>query len=259
MKRIRYIMPVESMSGLLGTKQDLRYAENDNKAFESPAGHVNYARNYQPGVVAARVARTGLKYFAIKTKTAFKATAKALKQCAVMGASSAIYGISIADAAKKASLDGVYALAKAAGYEGTFHKFVTGFIRTALESGAATIVVAFQGSSVNLGNNPFSEAETAIAISSKLLVKFWNQLTPDGISFLVAGEKGIWIDNESFDMLTGTARLNVLNLSSQAVSGTTYMKKGDLWLLNANSAYVDIDYEPADGEKFTLTDVAPSA
>ena len=259
MKRIRYIMPVESMSGLLGTKQDLRYAENDNKAFESPAGHVNYARNYQPGVVAARVARTGLKYFAIKTKTAFKATAKALKQCAVMGASSAIYGISIANASKKASLDAVYALAKAAGYEGTFHKFVTSFIRAALESSAATIVVAFQGSSVNLGNNPFSSAATAIAISSKLLVKFWKQLTEDGLQFKVAGETAIAIVDDDFDDIIGNTRLNVISLSEATVGANNYVKKGDKWLLNASQVYVEAGDTMSDGEVFTLTETAPNA
>lgn len=254
MKRIRYIMPVESMSGLLGTKQDLRYAENDNKAFESPAGHVNYARNYQPGVVAARVARTGLKYFSIKTKTAFKATAKALKQCAVMGASSAIYGISIANASLKAQLDAVYALAKAAGYEGTFHKFVTGFIRAALEAGSATIVVAFQGTSVNLGNNPFSEAGTAIAISSKLLIKFWNQLAENAIDFTVDGEKGIAIDGLAFDDIIGNERLNVLGLSLS----TTYVKKGDMWLLTPAGDYVEDNDGITNHAKYTLTDQAPA-
>ena len=242
------------MSGLLGTKQDLRYAENDNKAFESPAGRVNYARNYQPGVVAARVARTGLKYFAIKTKTAFKASVKALKQCAVMGASSAIYGISIANASLKAQLDAVYALAKAAGYEGTFHKFVTGFIRAALENYAATIVVAFQGTSVNLGNNPFTSAETAIAISSKMLVKFWNQLVEDAWDFTVDGEKGICFDGDGFDGVIALSRINVLGLS---ISGS-YVKKGDFWLLTPGGDYVGNDDGITNHAKYTLTDQAPA-
>ena len=257
MKRIRYIMPVESMSGLLGTKQDLRYAENDNKAFESPAGHVNYARNYQPGVVAARVARTGLKYFAIKTKTAFKATAKALKQCAVMGASSAIYGISIANATLKAQLDAVYALAKAAGYEGTFHKFVTGFIRAALEAGSATIVVALQGTSVNLGNNPFSSASTAIAISSKVLVKFWNQLTPDAISFTVDGAKGIAVDNDTFVDFIENTRVNVLGLSVASSGVDMYVKKGDAWLIDPNGDYVAQSALVESNGIYLLTETAP--
>ena len=259
MKRIRYIMPVESMSGLLGTKQDLRYAENDNKAFESPAGHVNYARNYQPGVVAARVARTGLKYFSIKTKTAFKATAKALKQCAVMGASSAIYGISIANASLKAQLDAVYALAKAAGYEGTFHKFVTGFIRAALEAGSTTIVVAFQGTSVNLGNNPFSSASTAIAISSKLLVKFWKQLTAGGIKFVVDGKTGIALESNEFSGVISLTRINVLSLTTATVGSTNYVKMGSDWLLNYSGDYVESDFEITDGDVYSLTETAPEA
>ena len=259
MKRIRYIMPVESMSGLLGTKQDLRYAENDNKAFESPAGHVNYARNYQPGVVAARVARTGLKYFAIKTKTAFKATAAALRQCALMGATSAIYGIAIKDGSKLVALQAAFALAVADGFEGTFHKFCHEQIMNALALGAATIVVAYGTASVNLGNNPYSDAATAIAISSKLLVKFWKQLTENGIIFTVGNDKGIGIDDDEFGNLISNERVNVLGLSISAVSGTNYVKKGDQWLLLPSLEYVTDESVMLDGIKLTLTDTAPSA
>ena len=259
MKRLHLAFPFEGISGKLGIKQDLRYAENDNKAFESPAGRVNYARNYQPSMVGAKVARTGLNYFIIKTKSAFKATADALKQCALMGATSAIYGISIADAAKKAALDGVYALAKVAGYEGTFHKFVCAYIRAALASNAATITVSFQGSSVNLGNNPFTNAETAIAISSKLLVKFWTQLTTGGKKFFVAGEPAIIIEGNSFGDLVDMTRINVLNLSQSVVGTSTYIKMGNLWLLDSAQEYVSTNYEPDEGDKYTLTETAPEA
>ena len=198
MKRLHLAFPFTGLSGKFGSKQDLRYAENDNKAFYSPAGNVNYARNYQPCMVGAKVARTGLSYFTIKTKAAFKATADALRQCALMGATSAIYGISIANASLKAQMDTIYSLAKAAGYEGTFHKFVCMYIRAALASNAATIVVSFQGSSVNLGNNPFTTANTAIAITSKLLIKFWKQLTQNGIVFSVAGVKSLAISGNTW-------------------------------------------------------------
>lgn len=259
MKRIRYIMPVESMSGLLGTKQDLRYAENDNKAFESPAGHVNYARNYQPGVVAARVARTGLKYFAIKTKTAFKATAAALRQCALMGATSAIYGIAIKDGSKLVALQAAFALAVADGFEGTFHKFCHEQIMNCLALGAATIVVAYGTASVNLGNNPYSVASTAIAISSKLLVKFWKQLKEDGISFVVAGKTGIAVTGNDIAEIADLTRINVLNLSTATVGSENYVKQGSKWLLDDSGNYVESSYTLEGGEIFTLTDTAPEA
>ena len=257
MKRLHLAFPFTGLSGKFGSKQDLRYAENDNKAFYSPAGNVNYARNYQPCMVGAKVARTGLSYFTIKTKAAFKATADALRQCALMGATSAIYGISIADAAKKAQMDTIYSLAKTAGYEGTFHKFVCMYIRAALASNAATIVVSFQGSSVNLGNNPFSSADTAIAISSNLLVKFWKQLTANGIQFSVANAVGITISGNSLELLISETRLNVLSLSQQTVGYIPYVKLGNEWLKTADGEYVPVDTVPTDGQKFSLSATAP--
>lgn len=259
MKRIEFAFPVEAMRGTMGSKQDLRYAENDNKAFESPAGKVNYARNYEPRVVGAKVARTGLKYFAVKTKAAFKNTAQALKQCALMGATSAIYGISIADATLKAQLEAAFALAVASGYEGTFHKWVTNNIRAKLKANAPTIVIAIGAVSVNLGNNPYSDASTAIAITSKMLVKFWKQLCADGIQFNVGNEIGIGFSDTEFDAIIDNQRINVLGLSSSVVGGVSYIKKGNQWLLNSSLTYAKMDDVVADGDQFTLTDTAPQA
>ena len=253
MKRINMLPPFESFQGNMGSKQDLRYPTNDNKAYEAPAGKVSYAKNYQPRFIAARVARTGINYFAVKTKSAFKATAKALKQCALMGATSAIYGISIKDATKLIALEAAYSLAVADGFEGTFHKFCHEQIMNCLALGSATIVVAYGTSSVNLGNNPYSDAATAIAISSKLLVKFWKQLTPNGISFRVDGAKGIAISHQSFEQVIDKTRVNVLSLS---LSGEQ-VKLGDKWLLDIAGGYVDFNVGISDGDIFTLTDVAP--
>ena len=246
--------PFESFQGNMGSKQDLRYPTNDNKAFDAPAGKVSYAKNYQPRFIAARVARTGINYFAVKTKAAFKATAKALKQCALMGATSAIYGISIKNATLLLALEAAYSLAVADGYEGTFHKFCHEQIMNALALGAATIVVAYGTASVNLGNNPYSSAETAIAISSKLLVKFWKQLTASGIKFVVDGKAGIAIVEDDFDGVISNSRFNVLNLSASS----NKVKQGDKWLLNASLEYVGTSDIISDGDVYTLTEVAPA-
>ena len=259
MKRIELAFPFDAIRGLLGSKQDLRYAENDNKAFESPAGKVNYARNYEPRLVGAKVARTGLKYFAVKTKAAFKSTSQSLKQCALMGATSAIYGISIANATLKAQLEAAFALAVAAGYEGTFHKWVTNNIRAKLAANVPTIVIAIGAVYVNLGNNPFSDASTAIAITSKMLVKFWNQLCQGGYKFKVANEYGIATSGNDFDAIIGTARLNVLGLSVATVGANEYVKKGSQWLLADDLSYVESSSDIQEDGVYTLTDTAPEA
>ena len=251
--------PFDSFQGNMGSKQDLRYQENDNKAFESPAGRVNYAKNYKPRFIAARVARTGLNYFAVKVKSAFHATAKALKRAALMGATSAIYGVTLKDAAKLAQLQLLYVKAQEDGFEGTFHKWLHAIIMNALEVNAETIVAQVGASSVSLGNNPYTDASTAIAISAKLLAKFWDQLCATGISFTVDGAKGIAIQGDTFDEVVPVARINVLGLTSASVGASDYVKLGDKWLQDEELHYVSAQATIVNGTKFTLTDTAPEA
>lgn len=254
MKRINLAYPFESIQGKQGIKQDLRYAENDNKAYASPQGKVNYARNYKPVMVAARVARTGLNYFAIKTKAATKNTAAWRLVAALMGAMSAIYGWVIKQANIMLQLNVQYAAAVEAGYEGTFHKWVGAAIRESLSKKSATIVVVGPTSTITLGNNPFSDAAEAITIAAKVLVKFWKQLTPSGITFSVESATGVAIRDNTFSNVMDKTRLNVLGLSRDA---NDYIKIGDQWLLTESGDYIVIDDTIYDGDVFTLTDVAP--
>ena len=259
MKRINMLPPFESFQGNMGSKQDLRYPTNDNKAFEAPTGKVSYAKNYQPRFIAARVARTGINYFAVKTKSAFKATAKALKQCALMGATSAIYGIAIKNASTLIALEAAYALAVADGFEGTFHKFCHEQIMNCLALGAATIVVAYGTASVNLGNNPYSDASTAIAISVKLLVKFWKQLTPSARVFTIGGLKVIAAGEMSYDQIVANSRINVQNITLQNVGGEDYPKIDAKWIVDAEGNYDYGNTALPDGAVRYLTDTAPGA
>lgn len=69
MKRIEFVLPVESMRGNLSGEQTLVYAQNNNPAYEAPNG-TQYARNYQGRYIGSKVSKSGLKYFAVKTKSA---------------------------------------------------------------------------------------------------------------------------------------------------------------------------------------------
>lgn len=259
MKRIEFIAPVEAMRGNFGSKQDLKYPSNDNKAFEAPANKTSYARNYEPRFIGAKVARTGLKYFAVKTKTAVKATAAWLKRAALMGAASAIYAWVLLQSSILAQLQAQFALLVADGYEGTFHKYVHNAIMEALAVGAASIVVVGKSANVTLGNNPFSDAATAIAISNKILVKFWKQLTANGITFTVDGATGIAFAEADFSSVDGEGRLNVLGLSTATVGQNDYVKLGALWLLDVNGNYVNENVLIEENAAYTLTSVAPEA
>lgn len=259
MKRIEFIAPVEAMRGNLGSKQDLEYGANGEHAFESDANKTNYAKNYQPRFIGAKVSRTGLKYFAVKVKSAVKTTAAWLLQCALMGATAAIYGVVIANASLRVQLGAEFKNAQAAGYTATFHKWVTNAIRSALAAKSATIAVSGPTQTITLGNNPFSTAETAIEISNDLLVKFWRYLCPNGIMFEVAGVKGIAVSGDDFSTVTGDHRMNVLGLEIVTIGEYMYIKKGNDYVIDASGEYVSDGTEITDDAVFSLTDVAPEA
>lgn len=254
MKRINLAYPFESIQGKQGIKQDLRYAENDNKAYASPEGKVNYARNYKPVMVAARIARTGLNYFAIKTKAATKNTAAWRLVAALMGAVSAIYGWVIKQVRLMEQLGLQYTESVTLGYEGTFHKWLCAAIRESLAKKSATIVVVGPTATITLGNNPFSDQYECITIAAKVLVKFWKQLTPQGITFKVGSDTGIAVVGSEVDTIIENTRLNVLGLSADA---SNKVKIGDKYLINADGDYIESGYELLDGDVFNLTDIAP--
>lgn len=257
MKRIEFIQPVESMRGNLGAKQDLRYAENDNKAFESPDGKTNYARNYQPTFIGAKVARTGLKYFAVKVKSATTNSAAWRLVAALMGAMSAIYGWVIKQANIVLQLNVQYAAAIEAGYKGTFHKYVGAAIRESLATKSATISLVGPTATVNIGNNPFSSAAEAITIAKAVLVKFWKQLTTNGTIFFVNGKQAININGSTLDNIVNNERLNVLGLEMTKISDTSYITLGGSFLLLPDGEYVADDVVVADGVHLTTTEVEP--
>lgn len=258
MKVISFIQPVESMRGSFGNKQDLRYAENDNKAFESPDGKVNFARNYQPTFIGAKVARTGLKYFAVKTKSAIKNTAAWRLLAALMGAMSAIYGWVLKQTAIFDQLMAQYTLAVQAGYDGTFHKWVGAGIRASLAAKAATITVVGPTETVTLGNNPFSNAANAITISSKNLSKFWTALTPGGVSFYIDDKQAIMLQEGGLQQVLNTARINILGLDAQEAGSGVYIKIGDKYIVDANGVYLQMSRKPNQGERFYTVETAPS-
>lgn len=257
MKRIEFIAPVEAMRGNLGSDQDLTYGADQTSAYEAAAGKRNYANNYQPRFIGAKVSRTGLKYFAVKVRTAVKNTADWLFQCALMGVTAILYGIALGDLMHISQLQAQYQAEVANGYTGTFHKWLSNKIRECLAAKAATISIVGPSATVNLGNNPFSGATTAISIAVKYLVKFWKQLAPNGITFIVGNKEAICFTGSVFDDIIENSRINVLELSKGTVGSTDYVKMGDLWLKDDGGDYVDIDTEVTDGDVFTLTDVAP--
>lgn len=257
MKRLTLAFPFDHMSGKLGIKQDLKYPESDNKAYEAPEGKTSYARNYKPTMVAAHISRTGLQYFSIKTKSAFKNTAAARLLCALVGAVAAVYSWILKTADKLAACQVQYAKAVENGYDGTFHKWVTNQLRAQLRAKSATLSIVGPSATVALGNNPFSSASTAIAISQSILVKFWNVLTPGGITFTVDGEKGISFNSGAISNIIANSRLNVLGLTAGTGDYSDYALIGGKYIQTGDGVYMRTDEDVADGSVYTTTDVAP--
>lgn len=255
MKKIEFIAPVEAMRGKLSGNQTLLYAENDNPAFESPKGKRNYARNYRPSFIGAKVSSTGKVYFAVKTKSAVHMTQKAITAMALQGATGALVGALLANksALPYRTAYAAYLLALEKEQRLTFRKYVSDKVRAALIAKAATIAWTEQEVSVSF-KNPWYDGSmtTGAEVSNDVLVKFWTVLTSNGIEFAVDGLKGIAKRNDTFDDLMGS-NYNVLGISAD---GDDNVMLGRLYV-TANDEAISVGTEITNGYNYTLSEVLP--
>ena len=183
MKRIEFIAPVEAMRGNLSGAQDLRYAENDNKAYEGPVGSVNYARNYSPRFIGAKVAKNGRKYFTVRTKSANHLTAKAKHAMALLGGTGALVG-AILHTKSSDVYQGIYAqwvALQALGSKKTLRQYMSDTIRLGLEAKQKSITFAGPNAPITIGNPWMSEVTPGAQVTTDVLVKFATELGPQGI------------------------------------------------------------------------------
>lgn len=219
-RKINYIDPVESVQGLLGSKQELQYAENNNRAFDSPAGKRNYARNYSTRFVGLKRARDGKKYYAVRKRSAFTASSGALKVCALLSCARSIYGEVKKDLSQYLRVQSLYTLYITDGGTDTLYKWVFGQIYEQLKRDADTLIIAHGAYSLPLGGNPFGTTTPRAPIGRSVLVKFWTYMRSDNIYFYINGQKGIAFNGAQFSDIIADDVLNVLNLSARNVSGT---------------------------------------
>lgn len=229
-RSIRFIAPVESLSGNLSGAQDLLYPTHDNSAFESPEDAVNYARNYKPRYVGTYRRKDGSVSFQVKTRTAVHMTAAMINAMAVMGGTGALIGAILLDSQKKAACNAQMVIEneQGAGWK-SLRQFLDAKIRPELTAKSATIVVAILG---GVFNNPWVSGGTGVnlQISTNSLIKFWPYLATSPITFKVSGLKGIAHANDTFGTLIAST-YNTLGLS--AVSGGAddgFVKKGSQYV-----------------------------
>ena len=257
MKRIEFIAPVEAMRGNLSGKQDLLYPSEDNKAYEGPVGSVNYAKNYAPRFVGAKIAKSGKKYFTVRTKSANHLTAKSKKAMALLGGAGAIYAALLKASALKAQAEAVYVKAQELGDVRSFRAFMMDYIRTALIAHSETITLNIAGASVSI-DNPWGKFEGSlnITISNTVRIKFWTELVSNGIAFTVNGMKGVAIANQDMSYIIDS-NYNVLSLDTDS---SDYVRLGSATgdYILAGATYVTAGTKVTNGDAYTTTDVAPA-
>lgn len=231
MKRIEFIAPVEAMRGNLSGKQDLLYAENDNKAYESPAGSVNYARNYRPSFIGVKVSATGKKYFTLKQRSAIHMTSKAKKAMAVLGGAGSLYA-SLVRTKSSAIYVAIYAQWLALqdlGSTSTFREWVTGIFMKGLRTKVSQF--AFTGpNNTSYVKNPWmmSEQTEGCGVSQPILWKFYDQLAAQPVNFYIDGIKGYAQQDNTF---SAVASLN---------QGIFTLTEGENGLLLCNGVHVKL-------------------
>lgn len=218
MKLIEFIAPVESMRGNLSGKQKLLYAENNNPAFDAPAGR-QYARNYQPRFIGAKRSSDNLKYFAVKTKAATLIKSDTLLNMALMGGAGAIIGAILADKSSTAYLMVVDAWEKRTNKSVTLRKFMTDIIRQGLAAKVPDFVfLTTAGAQIANPWNTTAQSTLKVEISEEILAKFWLQLGSNGTSaapiyFTVDGQKGLAFTGLTFSQACALPEhFNVLDL-----------------------------------------------
>lgn len=226
--RIEFIAPVEAIRGNMSGKQDLRYAEHDNKAYEGPIGSRNYAKNYTPRFIGAKIASTGRKYFMVKTKTASRLTTRSLKAMALLGGAGAIYASMLKrkDLTPYTSMLRLYNYNVAqTGYTGTFRRFVMDFLRNGLQNKVQNFTANVASISVSFKNPWYDGSMTdGASVKQTLLVKFWEQLAPNGFKFKVGNQIGIAQTGDSWEDIYNS-NYNILHVESYDATETCMNKR----------------------------------
>lgn len=259
MKRIEFIAPVEAMRGNLSGAQNLKYPTDNNKAFESPEGSVNYARNYSTRFIGVKRASDGLKYFAVKTKTATHITSRSLMAMALLGGAGAMYAAMVRNKASQ-TYAGIYAQwveLQNVGNTKTFRAYVMDNFRQALTAKSVNIIFAGPRPAVTVQNPWVSTSQTAdMAISNAILVKFWAQLAVDGYTFTIDNVKLVGADEYDFELVKSTPANSALQLT---IDENEYVLMGGRYVLTPSGDYAFGTTPVIPNGKYTTTDIAPEA
>lgn len=209
MRRIEFIAPVDAMRGNLSGNQKLTYPTQNNSAWESPSGKVNYATNYQPRYVGAKRAKTGLKLFSVRTKSAVNMSPQMRLQMALLSVSSVFADCIMKDLSTLTDMQD-YFLASPEREKGwTFKRWIMYYVRVGLK-GKTSFFFNKVGESSIIYHNPFTGnmiegAHELSGYPSELIWKFALELGPVGLQLFNIVADG---DNYQFYGIPGRSFLS---------------------------------------------------
>ena len=171
-RKIRYIAPVESISGNLSGSQDLLYP-NNVKAWQSGSAQPS-ASNYVTRYIGVRRNRDGALYFAVKSKTTIVLTKTTRTAMAAFGGAASCTSWIMHDAENLPQLQTMWRIVVNRGNRITFHKFIYTQVYPALTEKASTIQISDSSTGAVQYKNPWVEGGTGtvIDISEDIITKF---------------------------------------------------------------------------------------
>lgn len=251
-RKIKFIEPVESISGDLGQRQTLAYADNNNAAYDAPKDKVSTARNYRPTYIAMQSRRTGKNYFALRRKSSVYVNNVARKSWALMGAANSIAVKALMNLNYAPPLQQMYRNYATLGGRRGLRQWLAEKIKALLALEEPQLVIVEGTMTVNIGNNPYGDANTAAEISSDILIKFWNELGERNVYAYVNDTKFCTWGGFSFQAIIETPRLNYLEFTLETSGSTKYVKLGNQYVCDEDGERIASTYTFHGGDYFVL-------
>lgn len=244
MRRITYIEAIESIQGQLGSRQDLRYNNSNNKAWYSPVGGQQRARNYNLRFIGMRRTIDGRNYYAVKKNSTFKNSTMIRLICAQMGATASLVNSIEHDLNVLTRVTNAYIHYLEGGGQNSRRKWLTDIVRPQILAHTWSITLVDGSESIILGGNPFSRvAGSTLSVPYQTLAKFAPVLDNYFKTFQIAGINGdlLTMGNLDWEHWVDYLRFNPYNIDVISESGTAYVKIGSLYICDDDGVPVRRD------------------
>lgn len=185
---------VEQVRGSLTGAQALRYAREYNKAWYSPKGGKNAARNYHANYIGKVSASTNEPYLVIRKKSAVRMSDAMVLQMAAQGGCAAVYNSLLASSqAETARL--LYQHFHDEGSipsDWSFRRYWWQDLFAMVKQGSSYVSTRWGAYEVRC-ENPWRKLSGTIAtpVSDDIRLKFWTVLGAPGSTVLAVNDRGI--------------------------------------------------------------------